>query len=155
MFLFDDQFLPHALAMIDTAKSSVDISTFKAEITSKPRGLRLFEFFHKLRQKKENGVRVRFLINYHDDKRVTPKTNQYAITFLKNHKIDIKSLTHNRCCHAKVIIVDKEKAIVGSHNLSVKSVHNNFEISYLITDPVNICFLQVAYDRIFSAAKTP
>ncbi len=152
MILHDNEFLPHALALIDTAKSSVDISTFKAEITSKPRGKRLSSFFDKLYEKKSQGIRVRFLINYHDDHRIIPKTNLCAINNLKNHKIDVRALSHNRCNHAKVIIVDTEKAILGSHNLSVKSVHNNFEISYLLTNLTDVCFLQAIYDRVFLTA---
>lgn len=141
--------------MIDTAKSSVDISTFKAEITSKPRGKRLLAFFEKLYEKKSQGVRVRFLINSNDDRRVTPKSNPCAINNLKNHKIDVRTLYHNRCCHAKILLVDTDKAIVGSHNLSVKSCHNNFEVSYLIVEPVNVCYLQAIFDKVFLNAKTP
>lgn len=155
MILHDNDFLPHALALIDTAKSSVDISTFKAEITSKPRGRRLTVFFDKLYEKKSQGIRIRFLINYHDDHRIIPKTNLSAINNLKNHKIDVRCQSHNRCNHAKLILVDTEKAILGSHNLSVKSVHNNFEISYLLTDPVNVCHLQAIFDRVFLNAVVP
>ena len=45
------------------------------------------------------------------------------------------------CCHAKIIIVDQSKAIVGSHNLGVKSCHYNFEMSYLIMDPIQVALL--------------
>lgn len=155
MILSDNEFLPQALALIDAAKHSVDISTFKAEITHKPRGRRLVAFFNKLYEKKSQGLRVRFLINYHDDKRVVPKTNLCAINNLKNHRIEIATLSHNRCCHAKIILVDTLKAIVGSHNLSVRSCHNNFEVSYLILDPVNICYLQAIYNRTFLKAIAP
>lgn len=155
MILLDNQFLPQALAMIDTAKSSVDISTFKAEITHKPRGRRLVAFFEKLYEKKAQGLRVRFLINFNDDRRVTPKTNPSAINNLKNHRIEVRVLQHNRCNHAKILIVDTDKAIVGSHNLSVKSCHNNFEVSYLLVDPVNVCYLQAIFDRVFLNAKIP
>lgn len=154
MILHDNQFISQALALIDTAKSSVDISTFKAEVTSKPRGKRLLAFFEKLYEKKSQGIRVRFLINAHDDHRITPKTNLSAVNNLKNHKIEVRTLYHNRCCHAKIILVDTDKAIIGSHNLSVKSCHNNFEVSYLVFDPVNICYLQAIFDRVFISAKT-
>lgn len=155
MILHDNEFLPHALAMIDAAKTSVDISTFKAEITHKPRGRRLVALFDKLYEKKSQGLRVRFLINYHDDKRIIPKTNLSAINYLKNHRIEVRCQSHNRCNHAKILLVDTDKAIVGSHNLSVKSCHNNFELSYLIQDPVNVCYLQAIFDRVFLNAIVP
>ncbi len=155
MILHDNNFLPQAFALIDTAKSSVDISTFKAEISSKPPAKHLLAFFKKLYEKKSQGLRVRFLININDARRNTPKTNPCAVNALKNHKIEVRTLHHNRCCHAKIIIVDTDKAIIGSHNLGVKSCHNNFEVSYLIVEPVNICYLQAIFDRVFINAKTP
>jgi len=155
MIIVDNEFLPQALALIESAKKSIDISTFKAEITSKPRGRHLSVLFDKLYEKKSQGLRVRFLINSHDDRRVMPKTNLCAINNLKNHKVEVRALSHNRCCHAKILIVDTDKAIVGSHNLSVKSCHNNFEVSCIIVDPVLVCYLQALYDRVFLNAVVP
>jgi len=155
MIIVDNEFLPQAMALIDSAKKSVDVSTFKAEITHKPRGKRLIAFFNKLYEKKSQGLRVRFMINFHDDRRVMPKTNLCAINNLKNHKIEVRSLSHNRCNHAKLLIVDTDKAIVGSHNLSVKSCHNNFEVSCIVVDPVLVCYLQAVYDRVFLKAVIP
>jgi len=153
MILIDEDFLPQAIALITSAKSSIDISTFKAEITTKPRGLHLRQFFKILCDKKSQGVQVNFLINWNDDRRIVPMTNLYAIQELKKHKINIRVLRDDRCCHAKIIIVDRDRAIIGSHNLSVRSCHNNFEISYLIDDPASIVRLSTVYDRTLMAAR--
>ena len=154
MIILDNEYLPQILALIDTAKTSIDISTFKAEITSKPRGRRLAAYFDKLYEKKSQGLRVRFLINYNDDKRITPKSNLCAINYMKNHKIEIKAQPRNRTNHAKLLIVDSVKVILGSHNLSVASVHRNFEVSYLLLDPVNVAYLQAIYDRVWLNSMT-
>jgi len=153
LLLKDNEFLPQARALVESATRSIDISTFKAEITTKPRGLALLHFFKALLLKAKEGVKVRFLINWNEERRSCPKTNLYVITELKKANIKIRHLKQNRCCHAKAIIVDKEKAIIGSHNLSVKSCHNNFEISYVVAEPEVINRLQSVFDVSFNDAQ--
>ena len=149
LILTDNEFLPQARALIESAEKSIDISTFKAEITTKPRGLALLHFFKVLLQKAKAGIRIRFLINWNQERRSCPKTNLYVITELRKANINIRHLKNNRCCHAKTIIVDNKKMIVGSHNLSVKSCHNNFEISYVVSDPEEVNSLSSVFNASF------
>jgi len=153
MILIDNDFLPQATALISTAQRRIDISTFKAEITSKPRGRRLRIFFATLIKKREAGVQINFLINWNEERRACPHCNLSTIHELKNHKINVRILPNNRCCHAKIIIVDQDKAIIGSHNLSIKGCHNNFEVSYLIMELVQIDRLSGVFEKVFLNAK--
>ena len=155
MLLIDQDFLPQAIALLGMAKGRIDIATFKAEITSLPRGRRLRQFFDKLFKKRDQGVEINFLINWHTEKRVVPLTNLFVIHELKRHKINVRILPDNRCCHAKILIVDRHIAIIGSHNLSVKSCHNNFEVSYLIQNPADIARLCAVFDHALLTAKIP
>jgi len=153
LLLLDNEFLPQARALIESAEKSIDISTFKAEITTKPRGLALLHFFKVLLQKAKAGVKIRFLINWNNERRSCPKTNLYVITELKKANIPIRHLKNNRCCHAKAIIVDNKKMIIGSHNLSVKSCHNNFEISYIVANQDEVNSLSSAFNNSFMDAQ--
>lgn len=141
--------------MISMAQRHIDIATFKAEITSKPRGKDLRIFFDILFKKRDQGVMVNFLINWNTERRVVPLTNRYVIQELKRRKINIRILPNDRCCHAKIIIVDHHVAIVGSHNLSVRSCHNNFETSALIQNPATVARLTAAFNHVFLKSKTP
>ena len=154
MLLIDNEFLPQAIAFITTAQRRIDIATFKAEITSKPRGRRLQIFFDELIKKREQGLQVNFLLNWNDEKRACPACNLSTIRELKQHKINIRVLPNNRCCRAKILIADQDKAILGSHNLSVKSCHNNFEASYLVLDPVSVARLSAIFERVFLTASS-
>ena len=153
LLLTDNEFLPQAKALVESAQRSIDISTFKAEITTKPRGLALLHFFKALLLKAKEGVRVRFLINWNNDRRACPKTNLYVITELKKANIEVKCLRNNRCCHAKLLIADKKTAIIGSHNLSVNSCHSNFEMSYVVPDPEVINRLASTFEASFMGAE--
>lgn len=53
---------------------------------------------------------------------------------LKNSGVDVRYLKNNRCCHAKIVVIDRVICFVGSHNLSVRSCHNNFELSVFISE---------------------
>lgn len=155
MLLIDQDFLPQATAIIESAKAQIDIATFKAEITSKPRGRRLWLFFSTLFERRDRGVQINFLINWNTKQRVVPLTNRYVIQELKHQKINVRILPDDRCCHAKILIVDRRVAIIGSHNLSVRSCHNNFEVSILSQNPASVARLCAAFDHAFLAAKTP
>jgi phosphatidylserine/phosphatidylglycerophosphate/cardiolipin synthase-like enzyme len=151
--LVDSAFLPFIKTLISNAKSEVCLSTFKIEHNEKPRGRLLEELFSILFQKAAQGVKVKLLINWHDDRRSVAKTNLSACQVLKNHGIEVRHLRYNRCCHAKTIIVDNSTAVVGSHNLSLRSCQNNFEISYILSEPESVKCLSSVFNQSWYDAK--
>ena len=153
LLVIDNQYLSIACALVAQAKKEICISTFKLEITDKPRGKSLNSFFDSLMQKSINGVKIRILFNWHDNQRSVAKTNLPAALFLKNAGIAVRYLQNNRCCHAKLLMVDKEKLLLGSHNLSIRSTQNNFELSYLIPDTETVHQAAAVFDALFSTAK--
>ncbi len=153
LLVMDNQFISVAQALVDQAKKEICISSFKLEICDKPRGRDLKKFFETIVEKRKSGVKVKVLFNWHDDRRSVAKTNYSASIFLKQGGIDIRYLRNNRCCHAKLLMIDKEKILLGSHNLSVRSTQNNFELSYLIPDPETVAQVGAVFERLFVDAK--
>lgn len=134
VLLPDESFLQAAKTLIRDARKTIYISSFKLELTAKPRGKRLLDLFHQLAMKADAGVDVRILTNIRADRPHIPASNTYAVKMLQQKGIEIRKPRDERVCHAKVIIADHKKAIIGSHNLSVKSCHSNFEVSVLLTE---------------------
>lgn len=151
--LLDEKFLPAAQDLVSRAKTRIWISTFKAEITSKPRGEKLSKFFNTLFEKARSGVDVRFMTNRIDEKGHIPISNVFAIRALKKNNVKVRHLRDPRICHAKIILVDCESAILGSHNLSVRSCHNNFEVSYLFTDLERATSMRTIFEQVWDNAK--
>lgn len=147
--LKDEQFLPVAKGLVQSATKSIYISTFKVEIISKPRGQKLFDFFSVLANKADNGIDVRVIISPREDGKHIPPTNAKAVKFFAKTNIKVKHLHSNRLCHAKIILVDNIYAIVGSHNLSVRACHYNFELSSYITDLKYCQDLKTIYENIW------
>ncbi len=153
LLVVDNQYLSVAQALVTQAKKEICISTFKLEVTDKPRGRDLLEFFKAIVEKVKSGVKVKVLFNWHEDRRSVAKTNFYSSIFLKSAGCDIRYLRNNRCCHAKLLMVDKEKVLLGSHNLSIRSTQANFELSYLIPDPETVAQVGAVFERLFADAK--
>lgn len=155
MIIYDNEFLKVATALIHNAYKRIDIATFKAEITHRPRGKDLLEFFETLYRKKRQGLEINFLFNWNTKRRAVPASNRFAVKELLREKINVRTLPGNRCCHAKIIIVDQTEAIIGSHNLSVRSCRSNFEVSYLITLPEDLARLQAIYNHALDTSQPP
>lgn len=134
----DAGYIPFLRQCISAAKKFIYISSFKIEIISKPRGRKLKELFEDLISKAKNGVDVKLLINWHNDRRSVAKTNLFASHYLRKNGIAIRHLKNNRCCHSKLFIFDESTAVIGSHNLSIRSCGNNFEISLMTDDAESI-----------------
>jgi len=153
LLVLDNQYLSVARALVEQAKKEICVSSFKLEINDKPRGRDLKSFFQAIVDKSKSGVKVKVLFNWHDDKKSVAMTNYSASIFLKSAGIDIRYLRNNRCCHAKLLMIDKEKILLGSHNLSVRSTQNNFELSYLIPDPETVAQVGAVFESLFADAK--
>lgn len=154
LLVIDNQYLSVAQALVEQSQKEICISTFKLEINEKPRGRDLKRLFDAIIEKIKSGIKVKVLFNWHDDRRSVPKTNYYASIFLKNAGADVRFLKNNRCCHAKLLMIDKEKILLGSHNLSVRSTQANFELSYLIPDPETVAQAAVVFEHLFADAKS-
>lgn len=153
VLIVDNFFLSYAKALVENARHRIYIATFKAEISHKQRGRNLADFFSLIKSKAQERIHVWFLINWHDDRKCVARTNMLVSQELKNAGVKVRHLQHNRCCHAKILLVDNEKAIIGSHNLSVRSVQSNFEVSTLIEDPSSVARLAALFEHSFQAAK--
>lgn len=153
VLLTDNEYLPFTTTLIENAQQSIDISTFKAELTTKPRGRRLAAFFDVINKKARRGLPVRFLISKREEYGHIPLTNLFAVRELKANKVQVRHLRHSRICHAKIIIVDSRYAVIGSHNLSIKSCARNFEVSVYFNDTETVKHLSNVYTRTFEDAK--
>ena len=150
----DEEFLPFASKLIAGARHSVDVSTFKAELTRKPKGKKVATLFDKLIKKAQQGLPVRFLIGKPANFCHVPMTNLLAIRELTAAKVKVRHLKNSRTCHAKIIIVDNRAAILGSHNLSIKSCQYNFECSIYIDNLEIVTRLSQVFIKAFENART-
>lgn len=149
MLLFNEQWIGKLTELTLAAKSTIEISTFKAEISDKPRGRSLAFFFDELCQASIRGVTVRVILNWNQQRSRVPLTNLKAQRQLLANGVSVRHLKRNRCCHAKLFIVDSSVLVLGSHNLSVCSTIANFEASTLLADKNAVSMALDEFNRLF------
>ncbi len=94
------------------------------------------EIVKRLAAAAKRGVKVHVLL---ED---TVDNNIKRVAELKGHGIEAKLDTANRKTHAKLLVVDGARALLGSTNISYMSMHKNNEANLLVQDPALAGFFQ-------------
>lgn len=88
-----------------------------------------YKIIGELAKAARDGVTVEIIMSDLDRKPYRKK-----LDYLKKAGVVIQNNTHYQI-HAKVIIVDQERALLGSTNLTKPSIDNNRELSIITEDP--------------------
>ncbi|MFM9106524.1 MAG: phospholipase D-like domain-containing protein [Chloroflexota bacterium] len=107
------------LALIACAQRSLDIY---AEV------LRDDEFFRAIARAAERGVTVRIVMSPGDDRQLS------TLRGLAERGVEVR-LVSDVYIHAKVFLVDGERAFVGSQNMTSTSLDQNRELGAIVEDP--------------------
>lgn len=112
--------------IINEASSEIHIMTYL--LTSS--ALRILEL---LRRAAERGIRITIVINdlKSQHPRVIAELRSMAGQFPHVRVVSFVGL-HGGQLHAKVIVADRKKAVVGSANLSWGGMYSNYEVGLLI-----------------------
>ena len=92
----DEKFIGAAQRLVEESTERIWISTFKAEITSKPRGKKLSYFFDTIFEKAALGLDVRCLMNRPDKGKHVPISNEFAIRAMLRNKYDRQRVNNQR-----------------------------------------------------------
>ncbi len=116
--------------LFKTAKSELCISAYVIGNSSDL----IFEWLENALQR---GIKVKMLINRLDEQpfEVRGRLRNLLINYPHFTLYEFKS-TENVDLHAKVISIDRKKALVGSSNLSKRGLISNFEMGLLVEGPV-------------------
>lgn len=148
----NEQFTAAAQEYLGQATRYVDVATYKFEYSKGSDARELNSLISTLYSLAIIDVRVRVLLHGGGRRTTLVKINEYAARELKKHKIQCRYLPDNRTQHAKLILVDKCIGIIGSHNWSVKSLVQNFEVSVGLYHAGYISDIQNHFDKIWEKA---
>lgn len=130
--LIDEQFCPALIKIIDLAKKEILLSTFKFQSSNKPYARKLMSLHAALIAARYRGVNVKILTNIHHGPNLLPHQNRLATQLLEESGILVRGTTLSRIVHGKICIIDTERFIIGSHNITAKALRSNFECSMLV-----------------------
>lgn len=130
------------LELISNAERSID---FYAEVIRDP------EIMSALGDAERRGVTVRLIVDAAVD-----EDDQDAAAQLHDRGVEIR-LSQRLYIHAKLMVIDRRMAIVGSQNFTETSLDDNRELAIELTDPNGVARCLAVYERdwIGSASGAP
>lgn len=149
----NEEYLPCASVVLAQARKAIDLCTYKFELSNRTDAKRFMLRVLTLYELAIKGVRIRVLLNTTKSRSGLTKINEYAARELKKHKIEVRTLKDNRCQHSKMLLVDGQWAIIGSHNWTPRSMTDNFEVSVVLYGQNHIQEIQQHFDNIWNKSK--
>lgn len=124
--------------LIRRAKKSIDIIVFDWGWYPDEIGESIQIFNNAIYNASRHGVRVRAVVQ----KRLIKE-------ILFRLGIEVKLLHSKKLLHIKLMIIDGEIAILGSHNYTKNAFNLNYEVSIIVRDVNSIGRLQEYFNNIF------
>lgn len=147
------EYMQRVPALIGSAGLEVRVALFQLRAIGKGAKGTSGELALRLDAKRREGKRVRVLLSSTGGGGAIPAINRAAAAWLVQRGVEVRNLGPRRVCHAKVVIVDRRLAVVGSHNWSPSSLMRNFEVSVVIEDESLVRRLVEHFDGLWSVGK--
>ncbi len=117
---------------IKEAKSTIDIIMYEWKLYTHEKGGGVSDLTLSLIDRARSKVNIRVLLNIESFSHPITKINSRTASYLQEKGVKIKFGNVGVVTHAKMVIIDKKVAIVGSHNYSKASFTKNHECSVYI-----------------------
>jgi len=116
--------------LIDAAAERVSITIYQSSYTpGKPTKPDLI--INALLRAQARGVKVKALINFTGAASNTKTNNSLAQCLIEN-KVAVRAARSGYLVHGKVVIIDTECSVLGSHNLTQRGLWHNYEASVAV-----------------------
>jgi phosphatidylserine/phosphatidylglycerophosphate/cardiolipin synthase-like enzyme len=136
--IIGNEFVPKVVPLINNAKKSIDVIVFEWRNYYTDLGSAVFKFNQSFFQAKKRGVNIRVIIS----------AKNYRQKWLVEH-FKVKQLYTKKLVHSKIIIIDEETLVVGSHNYTFSGLELNQEISVIIKDKKEIKRLLSFFNNLY------
>jgi phosphatidylserine/phosphatidylglycerophosphate/cardiolipin synthase-like enzyme len=118
------QFPEKVIPLLNNAKNSVDIIIFDWRWYPQDPGSSAQLFSQSVIRAARRGVKVRVIAN-----------NQSIANILNQNGCFAKKLLNQKLVHVKLMIIDDEIVVTGSHNYTQSAFQVNLELSVILTQP--------------------
>lgn len=120
------------IPLIKEAKHKINIIMYEWKWYTHEKAGGMEDFNLAMLDRLRNGVEVKILLNIETVNHPLTKINLRTAGYLEQRGAKIKYGQVGTATHAKIIIIDDIKAIIGSHNLTKGAFTRNQECSVLI-----------------------
>ena len=134
------QFPDKVIPLIDKSVKSIDIIVFDWRWYPQDPGASVQLFNQAIVRAVRRGVKVRVITNSGD-----------IVSILNNLGCQAKKLVSKNLVHAKMIILDSEIVVIGSHNYTQSAFQMNYEISVILRDCENISDFFSFFNNLYNS----
>jgi len=124
ILLIRREYPKEVIPLIEKAKNSIKIIVYEWRWYENQLGSSIQLFNNAIIRAKKRGVEVKAVLK-----------NQKISKKLKDQKIWVNEVDFSKTLHVKLIILDNEIVILGSHNFTLNAFHINDEVSVIIRSP--------------------
>lgn len=154
MLLFDEAYAGVVGRVLERARSRIQVSQFKIDSFGISGRSAVNQLLVTLVRSAEKGIKVQVLLDCILPLKGRSANNVFVAQWLARRGVEVRSLRRNVCQHSKVVLVDGEHGIVGSHNWTVNSLSRNSECSVYFTDVGVVRDAETVFSRLFSSASS-
>ena len=126
------------IPLIQQAQKSIDIIVFDWRWYPDNIGSTIQQFNHEIIKVARKNLRVRAIVN-----------SKKIGGILKQNNIEIKTHNSKKLLHTKLMIIDGERAILGSHNYTLNAFTINHEISVIIHNEIIVNQLKTYFGNLW------
>lgn len=110
-------------------------------------------FWQELAKAVERGVKVKVLVNTRFSTERGKKRTENSIEFIKSLGIEVIPYPPARVLHLKLILIDYEDIIIGSHNLTENCFNRSVDLSLYLKSESLHAELKKFYETICECAE--
>ena len=136
--LISRDFPKKVIPLIKNAKKTIDIIVFDWGWYPDEIGEPIQIFNNAIFNANKHGIKVRALVQ-----------KRLIKVILSNLNIEAKILHSNKLLHIKLMIIDGEIAILGSHNYTKNAFNVNLEVSTILRDQNSVQILERYFNNLF------
>lgn len=151
--LIDQEYHRELRLVLGGARKSIWISMFEIESGRGARDRDSRALVELVCARAREGIEVRVLLSQIFPNRWSDRKNQVSAWRLFNEGCDVRYLPGNRTVHAKVVIIDRARILVGSHNWTRFSLGYNLEISVITDDEELVNTVLTELNELWTRAK--
>lgn len=137
-FIIGKQFPQKVIPLIDGAKKTIEIIVFDWRWYPQEMGNTVQLFNQSIARAAKRGVKIRAIVN-----------NDEIARTLKLVGCEAKKMHSKNLLHCKVILIDDEYLILGSHNYTQSAFYTNFELSVLLSAPGQFSEVKSFFENLY------
>jgi phosphatidylserine/phosphatidylglycerophosphate/cardiolipin synthase-like enzyme len=151
--LIENEYLPAIMAAIKNTKETLLMIIYVAKINKNRKQDEVKLLFDEAISLNKKNITVKILFNSIEKNSIVSRANKGSFDYLKTNGVPVRYTPDGRITHCKLILIDDNVSIFGSHNLSNTALHKSREISILIKDEMTNFNLKEYFNKNFKEAK--